>query len=95
LPWDAILGAESTGQYKPLPQAYLGTAEILGIAPEELCLVAAHHSDLAAARACGLQTAYVARPLEYGGRPAPDRHAAQVWDHDVGDLTGLAARLGL
>jgi 2-haloacid dehalogenase len=94
LPWDAILGAESTGHYKPLPQAYLGTADILGIAPEELCLVAAHHSDLAAARACGLATAYVARPLEYGGRPAPDRAAAQRWDHDATSLIELADRLG-
>ena len=94
LPWDAILGAESTGHYKPLPQAYLGTADILGIAPAELCLVAAHHSDLAAARACGLATAHVARPLEYGGRPAPDRAAAQVWDHDVTSLIELADRLG-
>lgn len=94
LPWDAILGAESTGHYKPLPQAYLGTADILGIAPHELCLVAAHHSDLAAARACGLATAYVARPLEYGGRPAPDRAAAQAWDHESTSLIDLADRLG-
>lgn len=94
LPWDAILGAELTGHYKPLPQAYLGTADILGIAPAELCLVAAHHSDLAAARACGLATAYVARPLEYGGRPAPDRPAAQRWDHEVTSLVELADRLG-
>ncbi len=94
LPWDAILGAESTGHYKPLPQAYLGTADILGIAPAELCLVAAHHSDLAAARACGLATAYVARPLEYGGRPAPDRASAQRWDHEVTSLVELADRLG-
>ena len=94
LPWDTILGAESTGHYKPLPQAYLGTADILGIAPGELCLVAAHHSDLAAARACGLATAYVARPQEYGGRPAPDRAAAQAWDHEVTSLIELADRLG-
>lgn len=94
LPWDAILGAESTGHYKPMPQAYLGTADILGIAPAELCLVAAHHSDLAAARACGLVTAYVARPLEYGGRAAPDRAAAQRWDHEVTSLVELADRLG-
>ena len=94
LPWDAILGAESTGHYKPLPQAYLGTADILGLAPHELCLVAAHHSDLAAARACGLATAYVARPLEYGGRAAPDRAAAQVWDHEAASLIDLADRLG-
>lgn len=94
LPWDAILGAEATGVYKPLPQAYLGTAEILGLAPDELCLVAAHHSDLAAARACGLRTAYVDRPMEYGGRPAPDRGAAQEWEYSAGSLVELAERMG-
>lgn len=93
LPWDAILGAEATGVYKPLPRAYLGTAEIMGLAPAELCLVAAHHSDLAAARACGLATAYVDRPLEYGGRPAPDRDARQDWNYAAANLMDLAARL--
>lgn len=93
LPWDAILGAEATKVYKPLPQAYLGTAEILGIAPGELCLVAAHHSDLAAACACGLATAYVDRPMELGGAPKPDRNAAQDWDYAAGSLTELADRL--
>jgi len=94
LPWDAILGAEVTGAYKPDPRAYLGTAEILGLAPAELCLVAAHHSDLAAARACGLDTAYVDRPHEYGGRPAPDRHLRQAWDYEAAGLEDLADRLG-
>ena len=94
LAWDAILGAEATGVYKPLPQSYLGTADILGIAPGDLCLVAAHHSDLAAARACGLQTAYVDRPLEWGGAPKPDRDAAQHWDYTASSLTELADLLG-
>ena len=94
LPWDAILGAEVTRAYKPDPQSYLGTAEILGIAPAELCLVAAHHSDLAAARACGLATAYIDRPHEYGGRPAPDRHLRQDWEFEANGLEDLAARLG-
>lgn len=77
LPWDAILGAEFSRAYKPDHRAYLATAEALAIAPDELCLVAAHHSDLAAARACGLMTAFIHRPLEYGGSPAPDANAAQ------------------
>lgn len=93
LPWDAILGAEATQTYKPLPQAYLGTADILGIAPGALCLVAAHHSDLAAARACGLKTAYVDRPMEYGGAPAPDAGLAQEWDWSAASLTALADML--
>ena len=94
LPWDAILGAEATGVYKPMPQAYLGTADILGIAPTELCLVAAHHSDLAAARACALRTAYVDRPMEYGGRPAPDRAMAQEWEYRAASLVELAEQMG-
>ncbi len=94
LPWDAILGAEATGIYKPLPGAYLGTADILGIVPAELCLVAAHHSDLAAARAVGLKTAFIARPLEYGGAPAPDAHMVQAWEWSVGSIEELADQLG-
>lgn len=94
LPWDAILGAEVSGAYKPDLQAYLRTAELLAIAPDELCLVAAHHGDLAAARACGLMTAYVDRPDEYGGAPAPDAHHEQVWEWSSTSLTDLADQLG-
>lgn len=93
LPWDAILGAEVSRHYKPDPEAYLATARALGVEPGELCLVAAHHSDLAAARACGLLTAYVDRPMEYGGRPAPDARFASDWNWSVGSLTELAAIL--
>ena len=94
LPWDAVLGAEFSRAYKPLPEAYLATSRALAVASGELCLVAAHHSDLAAARACGLLTAYVSRPDEYGGAPAPDAEAAQGWDWQVSSLTGLADLLG-
>jgi 2-haloacid dehalogenase len=94
LPWDAILGAEVTRFYKPDRRAYLETARLLDVAPAELCLVAAHHSDLAAARACGLATAYVQRPDEYGGRPAPDLSARQRWDWESLDLEQLAGQLG-
>ena len=94
LPWDAILGAEVSGVYKPDPKAYLRTAEILGIAPQELCLVAAHHGDLAAARACGLLAAYIDRPEEYGGAPAPDAHHEQAWEWSATSLTDLAGQLG-
>lgn len=94
LPWDAILGAEVAGAYKPAPQAYLATAAALDIAPAELCLVAAHHADLAAARATGLMCAFVHRPMEYGGRPAPDIDAAQTWDYQATSLIDLADQLG-
>lgn len=94
LPWDAILGAQVSGAYKPDPRAYLHTAEVLGLAPGEVCLVAAHHGDLAGARACGLMTAYVDRPDEYGGAPAPDAHHEQAWEWSATSFIDLADQLG-
>jgi 2-haloacid dehalogenase len=93
LPWDAILGAEVSGAYKPDPRAYLHTAEVLRIAPGELCLVAAHHGDLAGARAAGLLCAYVDRPEEYGGAPAPDAHHEQAWEWSATSFVDLADQL--
>jgi 2-haloacid dehalogenase len=72
LPWDCILSAEVFKKYKPDPGAYLGVANVFDLPPEEVMLVAAHHSDLAAARACGLKTAYVERPMEYGASQVKD-----------------------
>lgn len=72
LPWDCVLSAEVFHAYKPDPRAYLGVADVFEVAPAQVMLVAAHHSDLAAARACGLQTAYVERPLEFGASQPKD-----------------------
>ena len=94
LPWDAILGAEVAGAYKPQPEAYLRTADILGLAPGEVCLVAAHNGDLAAARACGLKTAFVPRPREHGPGQATDLAPEGPWDVVAADFIDLAARLG-
>jgi 2-haloacid dehalogenase len=66
LPWDCILSAELFRKYKPDPAVYLGAAGVLAVQPDEVMLVAAHQDDLAAARACGLKTAYIERPLEFG-----------------------------
>ena len=64
--WDAILGAEIAGDYKPKPRAYLASAEALDLKPGECMMVAAHSGDLTAAAAAGLRTAHVARPGEAG-----------------------------
>jgi 2-haloacid dehalogenase len=64
--WDAILGAEVAGDYKPKPRVYLASAEAFDLPPERCMMVAAHSRDLAAAAACGLRTAHVARPDEHG-----------------------------
>lgn len=94
LPWDCVLSAEIFGHYKPDPEVYLGCAQILDVAPAEVMLVAAHPSDLRAARAAGLRTAYVDRPLEWG-QPGRYRVACDPGEFDVTatDLVDLAARL--
>lgn len=73
-PWDAILGAEFAGDYKPKPRVYLAAAEAFDLSPQECMMVAAHSSDLTAAAALGFRTAHVARPDEAGpgrGKSAP------------------------
>jgi 2-haloacid dehalogenase len=73
-PWDAILGAEIAGDYKPKPRVYLAAAEALSLEPGDCMMVAAHSFDLAAAAECGLRTGHVARPDEKGpgkGENAP------------------------
>jgi 2-haloacid dehalogenase len=94
LPWDCVISAELFHHYKPDQQAYLGCADLLGVAPNELMLVAAHPSDLRAARAAGLRTGYVTRPLEHGpGREAP-RVEPDEFDVVAMDFVDLAERLG-
>jgi 2-haloacid dehalogenase len=57
-------------------------------------LVAAHPSDLRAARDAGLMTAYVKRPLERGpGRPMPEFEDGE-FDFVADDFDDLATQLG-
>jgi 2-haloacid dehalogenase len=92
LPWDAILGAEVAGDYKPKPRVYLAAAEAFDQSPGRCMMVAAHSSDLAAAAACGLRTAHIARPNEKGlgrGEAAPSVSV----DFAASSLQELAAQL--
>lgn len=66
LPWDCILSAENFNKYKPHPDTYLGVARTFALEPAQVMLAAAHHGDLEQARNCGLETAYIERPFEYG-----------------------------
>src|SRR6202142_4713808 len=65
LPWDAILGSEIAGDYKPKPRVYLAAAEALDLPPHQCMMVAAHTKDLMAAAALGLRTGHIARPNEH------------------------------
>ncbi len=95
LPWDAILGAEVVQAYKPMPEVYLRTADILAMRPEQICLVAAHNGDLAAARECGLRTAFIPRPSEHGPNQATDLRPVQEWDVVAADFGALAEKLAV
>ena len=94
LPWDAVLGAETARAYKPLPQAYLGAAALLGLAPGECMMVAAHNDDLVAAAAAGMMTAFVCRPTEHGPGQSMDLAPTGDWDIAVDGFNALADALG-
>ncbi len=89
LPWDCILGAEVAQAYKPHPDAYRRTTEVLGLAPGECLMVAAHNGDLHAARAVGMRTAFIPRPREHGPGQTTDLAAAENWDFVAKDLIAL------
>lgn len=91
--WDAIVGAELARDYKPKPVVYLTAAAAFDCAPAQVLMVAAHSSDLAAAAAAGLRTAFIARPDEQGpGRG--EREASVPVDLSANGLTALADLLG-
>lgn len=90
--WDAITGAELARDYKPRAIVYECAAEAFDCAPHEAMMVAAHSSDLAAAAAAGLRTAFIARPDEHG--PGIGETVASVpVDLSADGLTALADRL--
>lgn len=94
LHWDAILGAEVAGDYKPKPRVYLASAEAFNLTPGECMMVAAHSGDLAAAAQLGLKTAHVARPDEYG--PGTGEKGPKVpVDFAATSLEDLAQKLGV
>jgi 2-haloacid dehalogenase len=91
-PWDAILGAEIARDYKPKPVVYLSAAAAFDCAPKETMMVAAHSSDLDAAAALGLHTAFIARPDEHGPGKGESRASVPV-DVSAESLIALAERL--
>jgi 2-haloacid dehalogenase len=91
-PWDAILGAETAGDYKPKPRVYLAACAALDLPPGECMMVAAHTNDLVAAAQWGLRTAHIARPNERGPGTGEAAPKAAV-DIAANSLEDLAARL--
>ncbi len=94
LPWDCVLSAEVFKAYKPDPATYLGVANLFDVQPNEVMLCAAHHDDLAAARACGLGTAYIERPFEFGTAQPKDVSPQAGNDFHAKNIIHLADLLG-
>ena len=101
IPWDFVFSAELFRHYKPDPETYLGAAGLLGLAPHEVMLVAAHPGDLRAAASYGLATAFVPRPAEHGqpahrqpGHRQPEYNAHDEYTVVAADFGALASALG-
>lgn len=94
LPWDCILSAEVFRAYKPDPSTYLGVARVFGVSPSQVMLVATHQDDLEAARACGLQTAYIERVAEFGAASPKDVSPDPANTLHAKDFLDLAIQLG-
>lgn len=91
---DAVLSAELAGSYKPDPVVYARGAQLLGLDPAQVGMVAAHGDDLVAAAEVGLRPVFVHRPHEWGpagGDEPPQGLPGLVVGHSLDDV---AAQLG-
>ncbi len=90
--WDFIGGSDLWHHYKPAREVYCGIAELMEVRPDQVMMVATHQSDLDAARGFGLRTAFIERPLEWGGAVKDDSGSPHN-DFHASDLNDLAAQL--
>ena len=90
--WDAILGADHARAFKPMSEVYLAASDAFNLLPEQCLMCAAHSSDLKAAAANGLRTAFISRPQE---RPGISESAAAISvDICAASVLDLAEQLG-
>jgi 2-haloacid dehalogenase len=94
LAWDCVFSSDTFSHFKPDPEMYLGAADRLDLKPEEVMMVAAHKADLRAAAQCGLKTAFVKRPHEYGRNNNPDLASEAEFTINAESFLDLADQLG-
>ncbi|KAL8942160.1 MAG: hypothetical protein Q9216_001807 [Gyalolechia sp. 2 TL-2023] len=61
LRFNMLFSSELLGVYKPAPESYRRTLELVGVEPDESVMVAAHAYDVRGAKAAGMRTVYVHR----------------------------------
>ncbi len=94
LPWDCIFSSDTFKHFKPDPEMYLGAADMLSLQTGEVMMVASHKADLRAAAQCGLKTAFVKRPHEYGRNNNPDLASEAEFTFNAESFLDLAGQLG-
>jgi len=67
---------------------------MLDLKPGEVMMVAAHKHDLRHAAGCGLKTAFVRRPHEYGRNKGTDLQDDPAFTINANDFDDLADQLG-
>jgi 2-haloacid dehalogenase len=94
--WDGVISCEFLNHYKPEAGAYLEGCALMGFEPEDVCLVAVHPSDLMAAKAVGMGTAYSAPQLnepDVPGQTMPELPAPDSYDYYANSFAELAAMM--
>lgn len=94
LPWDCVFSSDTFKHFKPDPEMYLGAADMLNVQPENVMMVASHKHDLRAAATCGLKTAFIKRPHEYGRNNNPDLASEAEFTCNAESFLDLADQLG-
>jgi 2-haloacid dehalogenase len=94
LRFDAIVSSELARTYKPDPAAYRTAADLLGVEPARMLMVACHGWDITGATNAGLRTAFLERPGEKGPHRVADAAADTPSDLAVRSVHELATALG-
>lgn len=94
LRFDAIVSSELARTYKPDPAAYRTAADLLGVEPARMLMVACHGWDVTGAANAGLRTAFLERPGEKGPHRAADPAVDTPSDLAVRSVHELATALG-
>lgn len=85
--FEKVISVEAVGRYKPAPEPYRYTLDLLNVEPGRALMVAAHDWDVIGARNVGMPGAFIERPGAVWGLPDPPP------DIVVPDCEALADRL--
>lgn len=85
---ERVISVDEVGVFKPDPAPYHHAAELMGVAVDEMVLVAAHDWDCAGAMSAGAEAVFVKRPGAVWGLPTPPP------EQQVATIEQLAVAMG-